>query len=172
MYDKLTKKDIALMEAELEDRRLNQRPKIIEEVKRTREFGDLSENYEYKAAKQAQRRNDSRMRYLENMIKTAQIIDDEGSSDPSMIGKVKLYDRVTLYLPEDDETMEIQIVSTVRIDPNADFISMESPLGKAVLGAAVGDVVSVHVNDGYSYDVEIQAVENAVDDGSAPLLPF
>lgn len=172
MYDKLTKKDIALMEAELEDRRLNQRPKIIEEVKRTREFGDLSENYEYKAAKQAQRRNDSRMRYLENMIKTAQIIDDEESSDPSMIGKVKLYDRVTLYLPEDDETMEIQIVSTVRIDPNAGFISMESPLGKAVLGAAVGDVVSVHVNDGYSYDVEIQAVENAVDDGSAPLLPF
>lgn len=172
MYDKLTKKDIALMEAELEDRRLNQRPKIIEEVKRTREFGDLSENYEYKAAKQAQRRNDSRMRYLENMIKTAQIIDDEGSSDPSMLGKVKLYDRVTLYLPEDDETMEIQIVSTVRIDPNAGFISMESPLGKAVLGAAVGDVVSVHVNDGYSYDVEIQAVENAVDDGSAPLLPF
>lgn len=172
MYDKLTKKDIALMEAELEDRRLNQRPKIIEEVKRTREFGDLSENYEYKAAKQAQRRNDSRMRYLENMIKTAQIIDDEGSSDPSMLGKVKLYDRVTLYLPEDDETMEIQIVSTVRIDPNAGFISMESPLGKAVLGAAVGDVVSVHVNDSYSYDVEIQAVENAVDDGSAPLLPF
>lgn len=172
MYDKLTKKDIALMEAELEDRRLNQRPKIIEEVKRTREFGDLSENYEYKAAKQAQRRNDSRMRYLQNMIKTAQIIDDEESSDPAMIGKVKLYDRVTIYLPEDDETMEIQIVSTVRIDPNAGFISMESPLGKAVLGASVGDVVTVRVNDGYSYEVEIQAVENDVDDGSAPLLPF
>lgn len=172
MYDKLTKKDIALMEAELEDRRLNQRPKIIEEVKRTREFGDLSENYEYKAAKQAQRRNDSRMRYLENMIKTAQIIDDEESNDPAAIGKVKLYDRVTLYLPEDDETMEIQIVSTVRIDPNAGFISMESPLGKAVLGACVGDVVTVRVNEGYSYEVEIQAVENAVDDGSAPLLPF
>lgn len=172
MYDKLTKKDIALMEAELEDRRLNQRPKIIEEVKRTREFGDLSENYEYKAAKQAQRRNDSRMRYLENMIKTAQIIDDEESNDPAAIGKVKLYDRVTLYLPEDDETMEIRIVSTVRIDPNAGFISMESPLGKAVLGACVGDVVTVRVNDGYSYEVEIQAVENAVDDGSAPLLPF
>ena len=172
MYDKLTKKDIALMEAELEDRRLNQRPKIIVEVKRTREFGDLSENYEYKAAKQAQRRNDSRMRYLENMIKTAQIIDDDAFNDPAMIGKVKLYDRVTLYLPEDDETMEIQIVSTVRIDPNAGFISMESPLGKAVLGACVGDVVTVRVNDGYSYEVEIQAVENAVDDGSAPLLPF
>ncbi|MBO2527088.1 MAG: transcription elongation factor GreA [Clostridiales bacterium] len=172
MYDKLTKKDIALMEAELEDRRLNQRPKIIEEVKRTREFGDLSENYEYKAAKQAQRRNDSRMRYLENMIKTAQIIDDGQEGDPSQLGRVKLYDRVTVYLPEDDETMTIQIVSTVRIDPNAGFISMESPLGKAVLGAAVGDVVKVRVNDSYSYEVEVQAVENAEDDGSAPLMQY
>lgn len=172
MYDKLTKKDIALMEAELEDRRLNQRPKIIEEVKRTREYGDLSENYEYKAAKQAQRRNDSRMRYLENMIKTAQIIDDGEDSDPSQLGKVKLYDRVTVYLPEDDETMTIQIVSTVRIDPNAGFISMESPLGKAVLGAAVGDVVKVRVSDSYSYEVEVQAVENAEDDGSAPLMQY
>lgn len=172
MHDKLTRKDIALMQAELEDRRLNQRPKIIEEVKRTREFGDLSENYEYKAAKQAQRRNDSRMRYLENMIKTAQIIDDAPRGDPDAAGKVKLYDRVTLYLPEDEETMVIQVVSTVRIDPNAGFISMESPLGKAVLGAAVGDVVTVRVNDGYSYEVEIRAVEAAEDDGSAPLLPY
>ena len=135
MYDKLTKKDIALMEAELEDRRLNQRPKIMEEVKRTREFGDLSENYEYKAAKQAQRRNDSRMRYLQNMIKTAQIIDEDAADT----GKVKLYDKVTVYLPEDEETMVLQVVSTVRIEPDKGFISMESPLGKAVLGAAVGD---------------------------------
>lgn len=172
MYDKLTRKDIALMEAELEDRRLNQRPKIIEEVKRTREFGDLSENYEYKAAKQAQRRNDSRMRYLQNMIKTAQIIDDDQSSDASQAGRVRLYDRVTLYLPEDEETMVIQVVSTVRIDPNAGFISMESPLGKAVLGASVGDVITVRVNDSYSYEAEIQAVEDAEDDGSAPLLPY
>ena len=172
MYDKLTKKDIALMEAELEDRRLNQRPKIIEEVKRTREFGDLSENYEYKAAKQAQRRNDSRMRYLENMIKTAVIIDDGEENDPSQLGKVKLYDRVTLYLPEDDETMTIQICSVVRVDPDAGFISMESPLGKAVLGAAVGDVVKVKVSDSYSYEAEIQAVENAEDDGSAPLMQY
>ena len=172
MYDKLTKKDIALMEAELEDRRLNQRPKIIEEVKRTREFGDLSENYEYKAAKQAQRRNDSRMRYLENMIKTAVIIDDGEESDPSQIGRIRLYDKVTLYLPEDDETMTIQICSVVRVDPDAGFISMESPLGKAVLGAKVGDVVKVKVNDSYSYEAEIQAVENAEDDGSAPLMQY
>lgn len=172
MHDKLTKKDIALMEAELEDRRLNQRPKIMEEVKRTREYGDLSENYEYKAAKQAQRRNDSRMRYLQNMIKTAQIIDDDGASDPSQVGKVKLYDKVTIYLPEDEETMTVQITSTVRIDPNAGFYSMESPLGKAVLGAAVGDVVTVKVNDSYSYEAEIQSIEDADDDGTAPLLSY
>lgn len=169
MYDKLTRKDIELMEAELEDRRLNIRPKIIEEVKRTREYGDLSENYEYKAAKQAQRRNDSRMRYLQNMIKTAQIIDDvpQGDSD-----SVKMYDKVTLYIPEDDETMVIQVVSTVRVAPDAGFISMEAPLGKAVLGKKVGDIVSVQVSDDYSYDVQIQKIEEAVDDGSAPLLEY
>lgn len=169
MYDKLTKKDIALMEAELEDRRLNIRPKIMEEVKRTRAFGDLSENYEYKAAKQEQRKNDSRVRYLQNMIKTAQIIEEDVNSANDA---VKLYDKVTLWLPEDEEEMVIQIVSTVRIQPDAGFISMESPLGKAVLGHRVGDTVQVTVNDSYSYDAEIRAIETAADDGSAPLMPY
>lgn len=168
MYDKLTKKDIALMEAELEDRRLNVRPRIMEEVKRTRAFGDLSENYEYKAAKQEQRKNDSRVRYLQNMIKTAQIVDeDRGGKD-----QVKLYDKVTVYLPEDDEEMVIQVVSTVRIQPDEGFISMESPLGKAVLGRRVGDTVSVRVDDSYAYDAEIRRIEAAEDDGSAPLMPY
>ena len=166
MYDKLTKKDIALMEAELEDRHLNVRPKIMEEVKRTREFGDLSENYEYKAAKQAQRRNDSRVRYLQSMIKTAQVIDEDGGDG------IRLYDRVTLYLPEDDETMVIQVVSTVRIEPDAGYISMESPLGRAVLGKKPGDTVTVAVSESYSYEVRIDAAERADDDGSAPLLPY
>ncbi len=169
MYDKLTKKDIELMEAELEDRRLNIRPKIMEEVKRTREYGDLSENYEYKAAKQAQRRNDSRMRYLQNMIKTAQIIDEAPSGESDT---VKMYDKVTLYLPEDDETMVIQVVSTVRVAPDAGFISMEAPLGKAVLGRKMGETVTVRVNDSVSYEVQIQKVEQAEDDGSAPLLEY
>lgn len=170
MHDKLTKKDIALMEAELEDRRVNIRPKIMEEVKRTRAFGDLSENYEYKAAKQEQRKNDSRVRYLQNMIKTAQIIDDDaegGSGD-----KVKLYDRVTVWLPEDEEEMVVQVVSTVRIEPDKGFISMESPLGRALLGHRVGDTVSVHVNADYSYDAVIRAIEPDSDDGSAPLMPY
>ena len=168
MHDQLTKKDIELMEKELEDRRLNIRPAIMEEVKRTRAFGDLSENYEYKAAKDAQRKNDSRMRYLENMIKTARIIDEgKGGKDA-----VQLYDRVTLWLPEDEEEMEIQVVSTVRTNPGAGLISLESPLGKVVLGARVGDVVTVHVSETYSYDAEIRALVHEQDDGSAPLLPY
>ncbi len=168
MYDKLTKKDIEMMQAELEDRQRNIRPQIMEEVKRTRAFGDLSENYEYKAAKDAQRRNDSRMRYLENMIKTAKVIDENrGAADA-----VKLYDRVTLWLPEDEEEMEIQVVSTVRTNPGAGLISLESPLGKAVLGARTGDTVTVRVSDSYSYDAEIRAIVQAQDDGSAPLLPY
>ena len=168
MNDKLTKTDIELMEKELEERRLKIRPQIMEEVKRTRAFGDLSENYEYKAAKDAQRRNDSRMRYLENMIKTAKVIDEnKGSPDG-----VKLYDRVTLYLPEDDEEMVIQVVSTVRTNPAAGLISLESPLGKVVLGAKIGDTVTVHVNESYSYDAIIRKIEAAQDDGSAPLLPY
>ena len=168
MHDKLTRQDIALMEKELEDRRMNIRPAIMEEVKRTRAFGDLSENYEYKAAKDAQRKNDSRVRYLENMIKTAKIIDE----DKGRPGGVKLYDRVTLWLPEDEEEMVIQVVSTVRTDPSEGRISLESPLGKAVLGARVGDVLTIHVNESYSYDAEVRAVEVASDDGSAPLLPY
>ena len=168
MHDKLTKQDIALMEKELEDRRLNIRPAIMEEVKRTRAFGDLSENYEYKAAKDAQRKNDSRVRYLENMIKTARIIDE----DRGRPGGAKLYDRVTLWLPEDEEEMVIQVVSTVRTNPNEGLISLESPLGKAVLGSKVGDLLTVRVSDAYSYDAEIRAIEEAQDDGSAPLLPY
>lgn len=166
MYDKLTKKDLEMMEAELEDRRLRIRPAIMEEVKRTREYGDLSENYEYKAAKQAQRRNDSRMRYLQNMIKTAQIVEEPVGDG------VKLYDKVTLYVPEDEEEMVIQIVSVVRVAPDSGFLSMESPLGKAVLGKKVGDVAEVRVSDTYSYEVEIRAVEPGEDDGTAPLMQY
>lgn len=167
MYDKLTRKDIELMEAELEDRRLNIRPKIMEEVKRCREYGDLSENYEYKAAKQAQRQNDSRMRYLQNMIKTAQVIEET----PSAAG-IQLYDKVTVYLPEDDEEMVVQVVSTVRTNPKEGRVSLESPLGKVLLGKSVGQTVTVTVSDSYSYEAKIVRIEPAQDDGSAPLLPY
>lgn len=167
MHDELTKIDIQKMQEELDYRAKTLRPEIIEEVKRCRAFGDLSENYEYKAAKQAQRQNDSRMRYLENMIKTAKIIDDTASGD-----EVGLFDKVTVYMEEDDEEQVIQIVTTVRCDPMQGYISKESPLGKAVLGKKVGDKMTVRVSDDYSYDLEIRKLEKAEDDGAAPLMSY
>ena len=167
MNDELTREDIRKMQAELDDRRLRLHPEILEEVKRTRAFGDLSENYEYKAAKQAQRQNMSRMRYLEGMIKTARVISDRSGAD-----EVGLFDKVEIYMPEDDETEIIQVVTTVRCDPRKGLISKESPFGKAVLGKKVGDHITVHVSDTYSYEAVIRTITKTKDDGSAPLLSY
>lgn len=167
MNNELTQKDIDKMQAELDDRILNQRPELIEEVKRTRAFGDLSENYEYKAAKQAKNRNDGRIRYLQNMIKTAHIIEDRSGED-----EVGLFDKVTLYLADDDETMVVQVCTTVRTNPAQGLISKESPLGSAILGRRCGETVTVRVNERVSYDVLIRSIEKSEDDGSAPLLSY
>ena len=165
MHDELTREDIRKMQEELDWRRLELHPGILEEVKRTRAFGDLSENYEYKAAKQAQRENMSRMRYLEGMIKSARVISDRSTQD-----EIGLFDRVEIYLPEDDETEEIRVVTTVRCDPRRGLISKESPFGQAVLGRKVGDRITVKVSDTYSYEAVIRSITKEDDDGSAPLL--
>lgn len=167
MFNELTKQDIDKMQAELDDRIINQRPELIEEVKRTRAFGDLSENYEYKAAKQAKNRNESRIRYLQNMIKTASIIEDQSGSD-----EIGLFDKVTLYLPEDEETMTVQVCTTVRVSPGSGFISKESPLGRAILGKKMNDRVYVQVSEQYSYEAVVRSIEKSEDDGSAPLLSY
>ena len=167
MRNELTKKDIELMRQELDHRRLVLRPQLIEAVKTARAFGDLSENFEYKAAKQEKNRNDSRCRYLENMIKSAVIV-----SDRSAEGVVGLYDKVTLYVEEDDEETVIQIVTTMRQDALKGLITKESPVGKAVFGRREGERVTVQVNDSYSYDVIIRSIEPGVDNGEAPLRGF
>ena len=168
MNDELTRKDIDNMKDELTYRRDKLMPELIEEVKRTRAFGDLSENFEYKEAKRQKNRNGSRIRYLENMIRSAHII-DSGSREENVVG---LYDKVTVYMPDDDETQVIQVVTTVRTDPLKGLISRESPFGKAVLGKRTGDRVLVQVNDHCSYEVEIRSVEKSEDDGSAPILQY
>ncbi|MBQ3756845.1 MAG: GreA/GreB family elongation factor [Oscillospiraceae bacterium] len=167
MHNELTKEDIRKMQEELDYRRLELMPGLIEEVKRTRAFGDLSENFEYKAAKQAQNKNRSRIRYLEGMIKTAVIID--GRSDDDSVG---LFDEVEIYLPEDDETETIRVVSTVRCDPRKGLISRESPFGRQILGKKVGDRFTVQVDEHYSYEAEIRSIRKAEDDGSVPLLGY
>lgn len=166
MRDELTKEDIKMMSEELEQLRRDM-PAILEEVKRTRAFGDLSENFEYKAAKQAQNKNRSRQRYLEGMIKTARVFDDRAAED-----EVGLFDRVEIYMPEEDETELIQVVTTVRCDPMHGLISKESPFGKQVLGKKVGDSFTVQVNDSYSYRAVIRSITKSEDDGSAPLMKY
>lgn len=167
MHDELTKEDIKKMREELDYRRLTLMPQLIEEVKRTRAFGDLSENFEYKAAKQAQNKNRSRIRYLEGMIKSATIISDRSGAD-----QVGLFDKVEIYLPEDDETETIQVVTTVRCDPRRGLISKESPFGRQVLGRRVGDSFTVQVSDSYSYTAQIRSIIKTEDDGSAPLMQY
>lgn len=167
MHNELTRKDIELMKKELDERRIVLRPKLLEAVKEARAFGDLSENFEYKAAKQEKNRNESRIRFLENMIRTAHII-DEGGAD----GGIALYDKVTVYLPEDGEEETYQIVTTMRQDALHGLISRESPVGRALLGKRVGDTVHIDIDGRYGYDMVIRSVERGSDDGSVPLNKF
>ena len=167
MHNELTRQDLELMRQELDHRRLELRPQLIQAVKEARAFGDLSENFEYKAAKKEKNRNDSRIRYLENMIRTAVVIEDRSGRDT-----VGLYDRVTVYLEEDDEETTFQIVTTMRQDALHGLISKESPVGRAILGKKVGDRVHIQVNEGYGYDVVVRSIEKAADDGSIPLNAF
>ena len=167
MNDDLTAQDIKKMQDELDYRRLKLMPELIEEVKRTRAFGDLSENYEYKAAKQEQNRNKSRIRYLERMIASAHIIEDRSAAD-----EVGLYDKVTVKMVELGKEKVFQIVTTVRCDALHGLVSKESPVGEAILGRRVGDTVTVHVNDVNSYHAVIVSIEKQTDDGSAPIRSF
>jgi transcription elongation factor GreA len=166
MNNELTSLDIKKMKEELDHRKLVLMPQQIAEVQLTRSYGDLSENFEYKAAKQALNRNKSRMRYLEKMIKTATIIEDKSAED-----EIGLYDKVELLFIEEGDIDTVQIVTTVRCNPLEGRISKESPLGLALLGKRVGDHVTVD-SDGERYTVEVKNIEKGKDDGTAPLLSY
>ncbi len=161
MYDKLTENDIKRMEEEIEHRKLVVRKNALEDVQEARAQGDLSENFEYKAAKQFKNQNESRIRYLEKMIKTANIIPEDTND-----GEVGLNTLVTIYLPEDDEEVTYKIVTTVRSNSIKKRISIDSPLGKALLHHKVDDKVSVRINDTSAYDVIIRKIEKIEDDGT------
>lgn len=160
MYDKLTKNDIRRLEEEIEHRKLVVRKEAIAEVKEARAHGDLSENFEYYAAKRFKNQNESRIRYLEKMVKTARIIEDDSKED-----EVGLDNTVTVYFVEDKEEETYKIVTSVRGDSVSNLITIESPLGKALMGHKVGDTVSVKVNEQVSYDVIIRNIENTRDEG-------
>ena len=164
MHNELTAIDLKKMQEELDYRRITLRPQLLEEVKTARAFGDLSENFEYKAAKRDKNRNESRIRFLENMIKTAVVIEDDSGD-----GTVGLYDKVTLYMEDDDEEEVWQIVTTVRQDVLHGLISKESPVGAALMGKKTGDRVYIQVNKDYGYYAVIRAIEKGQDDGSVAL---
>lgn len=164
MYDDLTVVDIKKMEEEIRYRRVELAPKLMAEVSRTREFGDLSENAEYKEAKREKRRNESRIRYLEAMIRTANIV--ELSEDDGRIG---LFDHILIYNEKMGKEREIQLVTTLRQDATAGYISKESPLGQALMGHKEGDRVLVEVSDRMSYYVKILRVTKGEDNEQLPI---
>lgn len=166
MYDELTEVDIQKMKDEIDYRTRELRPKLIEEVKVARGFGDLSENFEYKAAKREKNRNDSRIRYLQNMIKTAVVIERNDEADG-----VALFDKVT-FQDEDGDEETIQLVTTLRQDALKGLISKESPVGKALMGRRVGDTVRIQVNENYAYDVTILSIEKTGEDPDIPISTF
>ena len=167
MHDELTQVDIDKMKEELQHRIQVLRPQLIEEVKVARSFGDLSENFEYKAAKREKNRNDSRIRYLQNMIKTAVVIDGTSQGEG-----IALFDKVT-FLVEDDGTQEtIQLVTTLRQDALKGLISKESPVGKALLGRKVGDRVTVETGPGTKYAMEIRSIEKGQDDDTLDISTY
>ena len=167
MYDQLTQSDIDKMKEEIEYRKVTLRHELLEHVKTARAQGDLSENFEYYAAKKEKNKNESRIRYLERMIRTAHIIEDTSGDD-----EVGLNTKVTIYIPEDDEEEEYKIVTTVRGDTLSGRISNVSPLGKALMGHKVGDCVTVHINENSSYEVEIRRIEKIGEEDSDKIQKF
>lgn len=167
MYDELTPSDIKKMEEEIEHRKLVVRKQALEDVKEARAQGDLSENFEYYAAKKYKNQNESRIRYLERMIRTAEVIPEDSKED-----EVGINNTVTVEFVDDATEDIFKIVTTVRGNSLENLISNESPLGKALLGKKVGETAHVQVNDTIGYDVIIRKIENTVDDGSDKIRSF
>lgn len=167
MYDKLTQNDIRKMEEEIEHRRLVVRKEAIEAVKEARAHGDLSENFEYHAAKKDKNKNESRIRYLERMIRTAHIVSDDSAAD-----EVGMNNTITLYFEEDDMEETYKLVTTVRGNTLKGMISIDSPLGKAILGHKNKDRVYVPVREDYGYYVVIRSIDKSSDDSGDEIRKF
>lgn len=167
MYDQLTPSDIKKMQDEIDHRKLVVRPKALEDVKEARAQGDLSENFEYYAAKKFKNQNESRIRYLERMIRTAKVISEDSAED-----EVGINNTVTVEFADDGSVETYKIVTTVRGNSLENLISNESPLGKALLRKKEGDTAHVQVNESIGYDVKVIKIEKTADDGSDKIRSF
>ena len=166
MHDELTEIDIQKMQEEI-DARISLRPQLRADIQQARELGDLSENDEYRTARREKAHNDSRIQYLRNMIATAIIIRPE-----SKVDEIGLFDRISLYIEEDDCEETYRLVTTLRENALEGNISKESPLGKAILGHHCGDRIKIQVNPSYSYHVVVKKIEKGEDDASLPIASY
>ena len=167
MGEQLTRSDVKKIKEEIEYRKLVVRKEAIEAVKEARAHGDLSENFEYHAAKKDKNKNESRIRYLERMLKTARIVSDTSKED-----EVGINNTVTVYFEEDDEEQVFRLVTSIRGNSMKNLISTESPIGKAILGRKEGERVPVKVNENYSYYLVIRKIENTSEDESDAIRGF
>lgn len=167
MGEQLTKSDVQKIKEEIEYRKLVVRKRELEAVKEARAQGDLSENFEYKAAKQDKNRNESRIRYLEKMLKNARIVSDESKAD-----EVGINNTVTVYFEDDDETESYRLVTSVRGNSMQGLISIESPMGKALQGRKEGDRVFVRMNGDEGYYVVIKNIDKTTDDSRDTLRKY
>lgn len=167
MKSQLTESDVKKIEEEIEYRKLVVRKEALEAVKEARAHGDLSENFEYHAAKKDKNRNESRIRYLERMLKTSTVISDSSKED-----EVGINNTVTVYFEEDDEYETYRLVTSIRGNSIKGLISIESPIGKAIRGRKEGNRVMVKVNDSYSYPVVIKKIEKTNDDSQDTIKAF
>jgi len=167
LREQLTESDVRKIKEEIEYRKLVVRKKELEAVKEARAQGDLSENFEYKAAKQDKNRNESRIRYLEKMLKTAKIVSDTSGED-----EVGINNTVELYFEEDDETETYRLVTSVRGNSLEGRISIESPLGKAILGHKVGDRVRVKTNGEDGYYIVVRSIDKSTDESGDEIRKF
>ena len=160
MREKLTERDVQKIQQEIEHRKLGVRKEAIEAVKEARAQGDLSENFEYYAAKRHKNQNESRIRYLERMLKTADIVTDTSRED-----EVGMDDIVEVEFEEDGEIEKYKLVTSIRGNSMENRVSIESPVGRALKGHKVGDRVQVKVNETMSYYLKIRSIDKTGDEG-------
>lgn len=167
MNNQLTEKDIEKMKEEIEHRKLVVRPEALEAVKEARAHGDLSENFEYYAAKKEKNKNESRIRFLERMIRTAEIVPDTSRED-----EVGMNNTVEVLFEEEQTIETYKLVTAMRCNSLAGLVSVESPIGMALMGHKVGERVYVRVSEEYGYYLTIRSISNTVDDGTDKLRSF
>lgn len=167
MGERLTENDVKKIQAEIEYRKLTVRKEAIEAVKEARAQGDLSENFEYYAAKKDKNKNESRIRYLERMLKTAEIVSEDSKADEAGMNNV-----IEVYFEDDDETETYKLVTSIRGNSLDNKISIESPLGKAILGYREGDRVWVKINESAGYYIVIKKILKNTDDTEDEIKSF